>query len=539
MRGCPFCRGRFGAFTEGLLQTTLVVYGAVVLASVAGTPLLGWLLLRSRRDRTSGRALARLSDSALLSHLTVSPGTQRQCVCAWIHRFPSLPTKFATSPPDEYRIVVVGGSSALGEPYRPWLSVGQIVAWKLEQAMPDRRFLCEILAWLGDSLEMQHHKLAALQRRPDAVIIYSGHNEFAARFEEQREAWLGEEPGNRLLYGTFTASMRSPFCRLAFEVISKNRLDTPPSMSGRHQLIDPPICSLPEIEEIREDFSRRLAAIVEYCERIGALPILIVPPANEADYEPGRSTLPSSVPHAERRRFAQEFQDARELESRDPAASATKYAALVERYPGFAEAHFRLGRLRERAGEKAEAARHYLAALEHDGLPIRCPAILRCAYERVARQFPRSILIDGRPELAGISPTGLIGDHVIQDTHHPTLRGYVQLADAVLRELDRRNIFGRRLSETSPLDPAACAAHFRMDAEKWAIVCERTAEHYRRVAGYRYDPTARLAKSRRYADAAQLLKGGMAIDDLGLLGVGDRNVRKPEFWTTELGTTPE
>ena len=56
---------------------------------------------------------------------------------AWIHRPPRLPTSFAASPPDEYRIVVLGGSSALGEPYRPWLSVGQIVAWKLRQAVPE------------------------------------------------------------------------------------------------------------------------------------------------------------------------------------------------------------------------------------------------------------------------------------------------------------------------------------------------------------------------------------------------------------------
>ena len=81
----------------------------------------------------------------------------------------------------------------------PGCRSGQIVAWQLQEAVPDRRFECEILAWLGDSLEKQHHKLAGLKRRPDAVIIYSGHNEFAARFEEERDPWVDEEPGNRLL----------------------------------------------------------------------------------------------------------------------------------------------------------------------------------------------------------------------------------------------------------------------------------------------------------------------------------------------------
>ena len=116
--------------------------------------------------------------SCLLSLLMLELGSS--ALRTWIHRLPALPRTFEAAPSDEYRIVILGGSSALGEPYRPWLSVGQIVAWQLQQAVPSRRFECEILAWLGDSLEMQHRKLATLKRRPDAVIIYSGHNEFAA-----------------------------------------------------------------------------------------------------------------------------------------------------------------------------------------------------------------------------------------------------------------------------------------------------------------------------------------------------------------------
>ena len=39
-------------------------------------------------------------------------------------------------------------------------------------------------------------------------------------------------------------------------------------------------------------------------------------------------------------------------------------------------------------------------------------------------------------------------------------------------------------------------------------MCERTSEHYRRVAGYRYDPAERLEKSRRYAEAAKRIRSG-------------------------------
>src|SRR5262249_56836944 len=130
--------------------------------------------------------------------------------------------------------------------------------------------------------ERQHGRLAGTRRRPDAVIIYWGHNEFVARFEnsrEERDPGIDEEPRNWLLRQAYRASLSSPSCRLAYEIISKNRLDEPPLMSGRHQLIDPPLCSPSEAADILADFCRRLEAIVAYCERIGALAILIIPPA--------------------------------------------------------------------------------------------------------------------------------------------------------------------------------------------------------------------------------------------------------------------
>jgi len=515
----PFRR----ALTEAMLRTVLVAYSALFLTAVVGTPVLGWRLAQSWRGGKPRPGiqhgfLAGLSCLLSLALLELGSSAWR----AWLHRFPPLPTRFAAAPADLYRIVVLGGSSALGEPYRPWLSVGQIVTWQLQQAIEGRRFECEILARLGDSLEMQHHKLAGLKRRPHAVIIYSGHNEFAARFEEEREGWPDEEPKAWLLVGAYRATLSSPFCTLVYEVISKNRLDAPPPLSGRHQLIDPPQCSPSESAAILDDFQRRLEALVSYCERIGALSILIVPPANEAGYEPSRSTLPGSVPELDRLGLVERMENARALEWRDPAASAAAYRSILERHPGFAEAHFRLARLLEQKGRLTDAALHYLEALDHDGLPIRCQAPFRAAYEEVARRHPRSILIDGRRELAAASPDGLLGDHVIQDTHHPTLQGQVALAGAVLRELDRRQVFSLPHTRTVPLDPAACADHFALDANRWATMCERTSEHYKRVAGYRYDPAERLGKARRYALALERIRGGTPVDDLGLPGIGAR-----------------
>jgi hypothetical protein len=507
---------------EIFLRVVFILFAALAVTSLAAVPLLGWLSLRARRARLSR---PRLKRAFLLSLSCLFAVGFAELVAArwraWMHRLPRLPVKFAPAPPEEYRIVVLGGSSALGEPYRPWLSVGQIVAWQLQQAIPNRRFECENLAWLGETLEQQHQKLASIKRRPHALIIYSGHNEFAARFGEEHESRTEEIADSALLSSAYRLSLSSRFCRLVDELRNKNQIDTPP-LSGRHRLIDPPVCRREASAEILGDFSARLEAIVTYCDQIGALPILIIPPANESGYEPSRSTLSTEVSQRERERLASEFWKARAEEARVPEASAARYRAILTGQPDFAEAHFRLARILESTGQTTDAARHYLAALDHDGLPVRCQAPFRAAYEVVAARHASAILIDGRRELSAVSPDGLIGDEVIQDTHHPTLRGYTALAGAVLRELLGRRVFRQAGPLELPLDPTACAEHFAIDAERWAAVCERTSVHFRRVAGYRYDPTARLEQARRYAEAEARIRGGTSPEDVGLPGIGTK-----------------
>jgi hypothetical protein len=494
-------------------QLVLLIIGAL------GTPILGRLVARRWRKRSRSPLLERgflIALSCLVGFVGLEVGAS--VFRAWIHRLPRLPVTFEPAPPDEYRIVVLGGSSAAGEPFREWLSVGQIVAWKLEQAVPGRRFVCDVLAWLGASLEQQHLKLAGIRRRPDAVIIYSGHNEYAARFGEERNGGFDTEPASPLLRPVYEAALISPFQRLCHEVVNRNRIDAPP-LSGRHNLIDPPVCSPWESAEIVTIFRRRLEAIVSYCEQLGALPVLIVPPANEARYEPNRSTLPSSVSVAERQRLTREFETARASEERDPDASAAGYESILSRHIGFAEAHFRLARLLERQGRFQNAAAHYRNALDHDGLPIRCPTPLRAAYAEVVRRHPRAILIDGPAELRAASPDGLLGDEMIFDTHHPTFRGYLILAGAVLRELGRAGAFSRLSRVKLPLDGEECARHFGVGPDAWATACDRTGVHYHRVAGYRYDPADRLHKSSLFGEAARKIRAGVALEDLGLPGI--------------------
>ena len=511
---------------EAVLRGLLAAYFGASFLAGPGMIFFGWRVLQGRKERRprpwSARWLA-LGTACLVGLTMLEAGA-----AGWRareHRMPRLPTTFAeASKPGESRIVVIGGSSALGHPYDPWLSVGQIVAWQLRNEVSDRRYSVEVLAKLGASLEDMHKILAGLKYKPDAMMIYSGHNEFTARFEEERDPWLDEEPRSAWLYPLYRASLHSAFCRMVYETISKNRLDGPPPRINRHHLIDPPQCSPSEAAEVLANFRRRLEAIVAYCERIGTLPILMIPPSNEGGLEPSRSVLPATASAADRRWVAATFEAARAAEAGDAARSETLYRAIIAREPGFAEAHFRLARLLEKARKYDEASRHYVLARDADGLPIRCTTVFQDVYREVAARHD-CVLIDGPAVLRAASPHGILDDHMIQDAHHPTLTGATVLAEAVARAVRTRPELGPRRGDVLPLDPSQVARHFRMSPEKWAKVCERASTHYRRISGYRYDPAERLARAERYAEAIPKLLAGKPPEALGVTGLGVRRTQ--------------
>jgi tetratricopeptide (TPR) repeat protein len=100
----------------------------------------------------------------------------------------------------------------------------------------------------------------------------------------------------------------------------------------------------------------------------------VIPPGNDAGFEPNRSFLPGSASRAQREAFASEFLAARRDETGNPMQAEEMYRRLLERQPRFADSHFRLARLLEQAGKWDEAFRHYVAARDLDGLPMRLPS---------------------------------------------------------------------------------------------------------------------------------------------------------------------
>jgi hypothetical protein len=529
--------------TASLYLDAMLVGYALALAGSIGL-IAGVLAMRrlSRADAPGRRRrqirLLAVGVAMLLSVLALDIGAAAWN--AWQRRMPRLPELAglpdgaepaavdpipeapAPSAPGTLTIAVAGESSARGEPYHPWLSVGQIVAWKLESVFPGRPIRVDVRARGGATIKMMHDGLAGLGYRPDALIVFVGHNEFATRFPWMREPGGYYDDDMPAMYSP--AALRSmlrlsPMCRLVLETWDRNRIDLRPPHEATRELVDQPIYLADEYAAILADFGRRLEAIAGHCETVGSLPIFIVPASNDGSYDPSRSVLAAETPRAEREAIAREVARARAVEESDPVEAERLLVELVARHPEFAETQYRLAGLLERRGEWEEARRHYVAARECDGMPLRCPEDFRRACREVAARHPSVLLVDGPEVLRQVSEHGILDDRLFHDAQHPTLRGYAAIAQDLLDQLRARRALGWPEGvEPSPIDIEECARHFALDPERWAEVCRREAAFYGVTAYIRHDPRFRLSREADYRRAREAIQSGRAPAGAGIPG---------------------
>jgi len=510
-----------------LLRALLGVYLAGLLI-VAPT----WLVLivaivRARRKgkRAGGRARALAVCSSFLIGSTVLEGL----AAAWqarAHRVAPLEVRFASEIPaggpkaGDLYIVVIGESSAMGSPFHPWASIGQIVGWQLERVFPGRRVVVDIRARGGTNLQEAIRGLEGVARRPDAVLLYSGHNEFLAYYRLSREvAYYADQISAR---ARMTRAVRrvSSLGDLILEVLDRQLVDSPPGPSTARSLVDSPACTSEERSRIAAEFAARLEQVVAYCERIGSLPIVFIPASNIGGFDPSRSMLDPSATPGERATFDREFREARARETSDPTATIAAYRALLSKQPGFAEVHFRLAKLLEEVGAFEEANRHYIAARDRDGMPIRCTSDLLAAFRDVTARHD-GVFIDASEALSPLAEHGILDGKLFPDAHHPSLAAYTTLAQEALRRLQARRAFGWPDATPVPeVTPADVVDHFGIDQARWVEVCRRAESWYKGLAPARFDPSDRLARARAYAEAGAAIAGGTPPDRAGVPAIG-------------------
>ena len=192
------------------------------------------------------------------------------------------------------------------------------------------------------------------------------------------------------------------------------------------------------------------------------------------------------------------------------------YRRLLTLAPGFAESHYRLAQLLERAGSWEEAREHYFKARECDALPLRCPEDFRQIYRDAAARHPSIVLVDSAAVLGPISPHGILDDHLYHDPQHPTLLGYIAWPRPCSTSFTTGSSLGWPEGVPAPIiEPDECARHFQLDKGRWVKVCNFLAWFRGAMAYIRHDPTERLKREETYREAMRLIESGKPVEQAG------------------------
>ncbi|MFO0957786.1 MAG: hypothetical protein U0800_10060 [Isosphaeraceae bacterium] len=260
-----------------ILYVTALILGPIVTAAAIGMARQSRRLHRKVPPRIFAALAMGLATLFGLGLMEAGAATY-----TWISgRLPEYRVPPEDRDPRELNLVVLGESSAMGEPFDPDLSVGQILEWQLQRALPDRRVHVEILAKPGIGLDQAIEPLAKLAHRPHAILLYSGHNEFQGRFSWSRSVDHYRSDPLLARWSPLQAFARVSFvAALINQGMERYRLSFAPPRKITRSLVDYPTCTPFEAEGIARLFEANLGRWLTYCRRAGVVPLAISPPIN-------------------------------------------------------------------------------------------------------------------------------------------------------------------------------------------------------------------------------------------------------------------
>ncbi len=321
-----------------------------------------------------------------------------------------MPEPFAQRKPERaFRVFVFGESSAAGFPYPRNGTFSRLVRDVLRDILPE------------DSVEVVNLGIAAInsfamhdmagevaRQRPDAILIYAGHNEYygVLGVGSRQRALAASAPVVRgylrILRSSLVVSLRRGIVWLQTRSTDSRDLETASLMEalGRDQEIQ--LGSAAYREGLKQ-LEANLDLLIGHFRRAGVPVLLGSVASNLRDLEP--------------------------------------FAATANAAPGGALDVYREARDADAAGDSARARELYIRARDLDVVRFRAPGELNDVIRRVSRRTG-SIYVPVEEAFATASPAGVPGENLFLEHVHPNRDGYALIARTFLDAMRDAGVLG-------------------------------------------------------------------------------------------------
>ena len=341
------------------------------------------------------------------------------------------------------RIFVLGESTTIGYPYFHNGSFHRWLLFRLMHEFPDREFeVINLSLTAVNSYTVLGFAKEVVKYQPDAVLIYSGHNEYYGT--------LGVGSSNRVGSNSRVIQLVLMLRKLRivqlltslFENL-KNSSDSKKEFAGQtlmqRMVADQQIqfgstLYKKGIEQFSANMDETLNLFNKY-----KIPVFISNlVSNEMDLIPFVSVLPDSIKLSSFSKNLKEGISAFNSGYPEQAARLLKSADQI--YNGHALCNYYLGKLAYNQGNYIQAKKYFIKAKDLDGLRFRAPTEINDAIKKICGKYNVAHLVDTKAAFDSSSSNHIIGNELILEHVHPNLTGYAIISDAFYQALKREHI---------------------------------------------------------------------------------------------------
>jgi tetratricopeptide (TPR) repeat protein len=325
---------------------------------------------------------------------------------------PSNDVFLKNKPKNGFRVFVIGCSTAAGFPYTSGVMFPRILQTRLQESYPDKHIEVVNAAMTAiNSYSFQDRINEILDAKPDAVLIYGGHNEFYGALGIASKEALGTFRFLKILhldlldFKTYQLLRETIFgAKRLFSVGNKADAESIGTMMQK-------IAANKDIEYnstlyklAHEHFRKNMESILQKCNRKG-VPVY----------------------------FSELISNIRDL----PPLGSSK----SKNYPPASEV-YQQGLDFEKAGDYEKAKTYLYRAKDLDCIHFRATEDLNSVIDDLSQKYGAT-LIPMKKIFEAKSPHGLIGNNLITEHLHPNIDGYFLMADAFYSAMINKQVIGR------------------------------------------------------------------------------------------------
>ncbi|PSL27284.1 hypothetical protein [Dyadobacter jiangsuensis] len=342
--------------------------------------------------------------------------------------------------PGTRRIFVLGESTTIGYPYFHNGSFHRWLQYRLAHTFPDQHFEIINLALTAvNSYTVLGFARELVDYQPDAVLIYTGHNEYYGAMGVGSTEQFG---GNPALVNAVLRLRSLKIMQLTADLYQKALAlgsSQKPQNDGTRMQRMVAEQQIPYQSELYKrgvaQFRTNMSEVLNIFARQNVPVFISNLVSNERDLKPFVSFPVDSTRFPG---FAQNYRMALDFLQKGDSTQAYHYfKKAAGHYQSHALCHYYLGQLEAARGNAAGARGHFSIARDLDGLRFRAPEEFNQIIRQLVGGYSNAHMVDVKHIFEMASPHGTIGKELILEHVHPDLKGYALMSDAFYEALKK------------------------------------------------------------------------------------------------------